>query len=42
MSAILKAALAERRIARAALFAGETEIRRIGNQLVAAGHTLAI
>ena len=27
---------------RAALFAGETEIRRIGNQLVAAGHTLAI
>jgi redox-sensitive bicupin YhaK (pirin superfamily) len=27
---------------RAALFAGETEIRRIGNQLVTAGHTLAI
>jgi redox-sensitive bicupin YhaK (pirin superfamily) len=27
---------------RAALSAGETEIRRIGNQLVAAGHTLAI
>ncbi len=27
---------------RAALLAGESEIRRIGNQLVAAGHTLAI